>query len=72
MAREAGPATEALQGAITAHGLQQSYSIQFEFARALREATKDLLRSHIVPRLAAAADRLLWLHFVEEMVVFER
>jgi hypothetical protein len=38
----------------------------------VREVVKEVLRSHTVPRLAAEAERQLWLHFVAEAVVFER
>ena len=45
---------------------------QAEYARAVREVVKEVLRSHTVPRLAAEAERHLWLHFVAEAVAFER
>ena len=49
-----------------------SLAMQAEYARAVREVVKEILRSHTVPRLAAEADRPLWQHFVAETVTFER
>ena len=48
--------------------------MQFEFARAVREGVKVLLREHLLPRLAAegAADPGLWTHFAAAAAGFER
>ena len=47
-------------------------TLQAEYARAVRDVVKEILRSHTVPRLAAEAERPLWQHFVTETVAFER
>lgn len=49
-------------------------ALQFEFARAIREGVKSLLREHLLPRLLTegAADPGLWTHFAAEAAAFER
>ena len=72
-ARLCAAAAAELQPCIDAHSLQQWYCMQFEVARAIgMAAVAPILRAHVLPRLAAAGDSAVWLHFVDEAVAFER
>lgn len=63
---------EALQPCIDAHNLQNVYSIQFEMARAIgTTAVGDVLKSHVLPRLADLQDPPSWLHYIDEAIHFE-
>ena len=44
---------------------------QEEYARAVRDVVKQLLRTALLPRLLAEAEPALWLHLAEEAVAFE-
>ncbi|KAK9861218.1 hypothetical protein WJX84_003647 [Apatococcus fuscideae] len=70
-ARGLAPALEGLQEIVTAHGLQETYHLPFELARALRSSVQEVLRSSWLPRLASLADPNLWMHFAEQAVKFE-
>lgn len=50
------------------------FVLQFEFARAVREGVKVLLREHLHPRLLAegVTDAGLWTHFAAAAAAFER
>ncbi|BDA46253.1 probable RAD50-interacting protein 1 [Coccomyxa sp. Obi] len=72
LVRQLAPATAPLQAALEVHGLGQVYHVPLEFARAIRNAVKGILREHVYPRLAKLANTALWLHAVEEAVSFER
>jgi RAD50-interacting protein 1 len=72
-ARQCAPYAEELQPCVDAHQLQQWYSLQLEFARALdASAVAGVLRNHVLPRLAYLDDAAAWLHFVDEGIKFER
>ena len=63
---------EALQPCINAHNMEAVYSIQFEVARAIGAvAVGDVLKSHVLPRLAEMQDPPSWLHYVDEAIRFE-
>jgi hypothetical protein len=57
-----------LQSVMEASDFHGHYHISAEFARALREAAKQLLREEKLPALAAAADRELWLTWVDSLI----
>jgi hypothetical protein len=44
---------------------------QEEYARAVREVVKELLRVHLLPRLLEEGPPAAWIHFAEEAVAFE-
>jgi hypothetical protein len=72
-ARQCAPYAEELQPCVDAHQLQQWYSLQLEFARALgASAVAGILRNHVLPRLTSLNDAAAWLHFVDEAIKFER
>lgn len=56
------------QSVVEAADFHGQYHISAEFARALREAAKDLLRCDKLPALAAAGDRGLWLAWVDALI----
>lgn len=63
---------EALQPCINAHNMELIYSIQFEVARAIGVyAVGDVLKSHVLPRLAEMKDSPSWLHYVDEAIRFD-
>ncbi|KIY96056.1 hypothetical protein MNEG_11906 [Monoraphidium neglectum] len=75
LAQDLGPRLDFLQASL--HSVMEAsdfhghYHISAEFARALREAAKQLLREEKLPALAAAADRELWLTWVDSLIGFE-
>ncbi|KAL4536055.1 hypothetical protein Ndes2526A_g05602 [Nannochloris sp. 'desiccata'] len=72
-ARQCAPYAEELQPCIDAHQLQQWYSLQLEFSRALgSSAVAGIVRNHVLPRLTYLNDAAAWLHFVDEAINFER
>jgi hypothetical protein len=56
------------QGVVEAADLHGQYHVSAELARALREAARELLRDEKLPALAAAADRELWLSWVDALI----
>lgn len=56
------------QSVVEAADFHGQYHIGAEFSRALREAAKQLLRDEKLPALAAAADRELWLTWVDSLI----
>lgn len=72
-ARQCAPPGEVFQPAVDAHGLEHWYSMQLEGVRALHSVgVAPLLRSHVLPRLAATADAAAWLHYADEAARYER
>lgn len=72
-ARQLAPHAQALQPAVEAHQLDGWYSMPLEVARAVQTAAlAPVLRSHVLPRLVAAGDPALWLHYADEAIAFER
>ncbi|KAI8464357.1 MAG: TIP-1 family-domain-containing protein [Monoraphidium minutum] len=71
LARDLGPSLDFLQSVLEASDLHGQYHVGPEFGRALREAAKQLLRDEKLPALAAAADRDLWLTWVDSLIDFE-
>lgn len=60
--------THAPQCVVEAADLHGGYHIAADFARALREGLKALLRADKLPALAAAAQRELWLAWVDALI----
>jgi hypothetical protein len=72
-ARQCAPYAEELQPCVDAHQLQQWYSLQLEFSRALgASAVAGIVRHHVLPRLTYLDDDAAWLHYVDEAIKFER
>eukprot|EP00775_Hariotina_reticulata_P007466 gene7466-7676_t len=71
LAQENGRRIDFLQGVIQAMELHSTYHIGTEFTRALREAVKQLLRMYKLPEVASAANRDLWLAWIDALIAFE-
>ncbi|KIZ05041.1 hypothetical protein MNEG_2918 [Monoraphidium neglectum] len=72
LAKEYGPQLEVFQSLVDEAGLGGGrYLFGAEFARALREAAKQLLRGRKLPALLEAEDGELWLTWVDAMIDFD-
>lgn len=72
-ARALAPHAAPFQAALEAHGLGAWASLALEAARGVHSAAvAPLLRGHVLPRLADAADLPLWLHYADQAMAYER